>query len=198
MTIPADAPGTDPMAVFAQWRLEAEGRVPDPDAVALATATRDGRPSVRFVLLRGIDEAGVRFYTGYDSRKGRELAENPRCALAWFDAAARRAVRLEGTAAPLGPEGSDAYFASRARGHQLGAVASRQSTELADRAALEAAYQAAEAAFAGREVTRPDRWGGYLVTPTAVELWIQRDDRLHDRFAYARAAQGWSAVRLAP
>jgi pyridoxamine 5'-phosphate oxidase len=185
------------MAVFARWRADAEG-TPDADVVALATASTDGRPSVRLVLLRGVTELGVRFFTNYASRKGRELAANPRAALAWFDASRRRQVRVEGTAAELGAAESDAYFASRDRGHQLGAVASQQSTVLADRAELERAYAAAAARFEGRGVARPERWGGYLLTATEVELWIQRDDRLHDRFRYRRSAFGWSVDRLAP
>jgi pyridoxamine 5'-phosphate oxidase len=197
VTVPPDAPGADPLDVFARWRAEAEGTV-DPDSIALATATPDGRPSVRLVLLRGISGLGVRFYTNYGSRKGAELAANPRAAIVWFDAARRRQVRVEGTVTELEAAASDAYFASRDRGHQLGAVASSQSSVLPDRATLEAAYAAAEARFAGRDVERPARWGGYLLTASDVELWLQRADRLHDRFAYRRDDGGWSAVRLAP
>jgi len=197
VTPAADAPGADPLAVFARWRSDADG-VGDEDAVALATATPDGRPSVRLVLMRGITEVGIRFYTNYESHKGRELAANPHAAIAWFDAAHRRQVRVEGTASELPAAESDAYFASRDRGHQLGAVASQQSAVLTDRAELERAYDAAAASFEGRDVARPDRWGGYLLTATDVELWIQREDRLHDRFAYRRSAFGWSVERLAP
>lgn len=191
-----DAPGTDPLEVFARWRGEAEGV--DADAVTLATATAEGRPSARMVLLRGISDVGVRFFTNYDSRKGAELAANPRCAVVWFDAVRRRQVRLEGTASELSAAASDAYFASRDRGHQLGAVASRQSSVLEDRSTLERAFAAAEERFSGADVERPRRWGGYLVTATDVELWVQRDDRLHDRFAYHRDADGWRVDRLAP
>lgn len=200
MVNPIEGLGDDPLAVFAEWRAVAEGTYPDPDAVALATATPDGAPSVRHVLLRGIGADGVRFFTGYDSRKGRELAANPRAALAWFDPVQRRAVRLEGTVERLDATESDAYFATRQRGHQLSAVASQQSAALADRAQLEVAYLEAEHRFRGRDVERPGRWGGYLVVPNYVELWLQRDDRLHDRFAYTREGAGtpWSATRLAP
>ena len=191
-----DAPGADPLEVFARWRGEAAGV--DADAMTLATASPDGRPSARMVLLRGITDVGIRFFTNYDSRKGTELAANPRCAVVWFDAVRRRQVRLEGTASELAAADSDAYFASRDRGHQLGAVASRQSSVLEDRATLERAFAAAEARFAGADVVRPPRWGGYLVTATDVELWVQRDDRLHDRFAYRRDASGWRVDRLAP
>jgi pyridoxamine 5'-phosphate oxidase len=196
--VPHDAPGDDPLEVFARWHHEATATSPDPDAAALATATSGGRPSVRFVLLRGIDAQGVRFFTNYDSRKGAELASNPRAAIAWFDSVARRQVRIEGAVSVLDAAASDAYFASRDRGHQLGAHASHQSAPLADRASLQRAYAAAESRFDGSEVPRPDRWGGYLVVPDAIELWVQRPDRLHDRFSYSLEAGAWSAVRLAP
>jgi pyridoxamine 5'-phosphate oxidase len=192
---PPDAPGSDPLSVFDQWHDEA---VVDADAMVLATATRDGRPSARYVLLRGITHEGVRFYTNYDSRKGHELAANPAAAAAWFDGAHRRQVRLEGSVLRLDPALSDAYFASRDRGHQLGAVASNQSAVLGDREELEAAYAAAEAKYEGREVLRPPHWGGYLLAASTVELWMQRDDRLHDRFAYTRGTDGWDVARLAP
>jgi pyridoxamine 5'-phosphate oxidase len=199
MTPPApDAPGTDPLELFAAWRGAVEGVLADADAIALATATLDGRPSVRMVLLRGITGVGVRFFTNYESRKGTELASNPRAAIVWFDAVGRRQVRVEGIAGELPAGESDAYFASRDRGHQLGAVASHQSSVLADRAMLERAYADAAARHEGRDVERPERWGGYLLTATDVELWIQRDDRLHDRFAYRRTSDGWTVERLAP
>ncbi len=195
--IPDDAPGPDPLEVLARWRAEL-GAAPDADVLAVATATPDGSPSVRLVLLRGITAAGVRFFTNYESRKGGELSANPRCAAVWFDPHRRRQVRLEGSASELDAAASDAYFASRDRGHQLGAVASAQSSVLPDRATLERAYEAAEARFEGRAVERPARWGGYELAAEAVELWLQRDDRLHDRFAYVRAGGGWNAERLAP
>ncbi|HEV3327915.1 MAG TPA: pyridoxamine 5'-phosphate oxidase [Acidimicrobiales bacterium] len=199
MTPPAaDAPGADPLSVFARWRREADGVLGDADAIALATATPDGRPSVRMVLMRGITDAGVRFFTNYESRKGTELASNPRAAIVWFDSVHRRQVRVDGTVSELAAGESDAYFASRDRGHQLGAVASQQSSVLVDRTALERAYAVVEARFAGREVERPARWGGYLLTASDVELWLQRDDRLHDRFAYRRESSTWVVDRLAP
>jgi pyridoxamine 5'-phosphate oxidase len=198
MAIPLDAIGRDPLAVFAEWRAAAEGTYADPDVVGLATATLDGKPSVRHVLMRGIDDQGVRFYTGYESRKGRELDANPFAAIAWFDTFHRRAVRVEGSTERLDVAASDAYFASRDRGHQLGTVASNQSATIADRATLERAYLEAEQHFKGRDVERPERWGGYLLRAERVELWLQRDDRLHDRFAYTRDGAQWSAVRVAP
>jgi pyridoxamine 5'-phosphate oxidase len=199
VTPPAsDSPGADPLAVFAQWRREVDGVLADADAVALATATPDGRPSVRMVLMRGISEEGIRFFTNYESRKGIELSANHQAAAVWFDAERRRQVRVEGTVSELADADSDAYFASRDRGHQLGAVASPQSSVLVDRPTLERAYGDAEARFEGRDVERPPRWGGYLLTATDVELWLQRDDRLHDRFAYRRGPGGWVVERLAP
>jgi pyridoxamine 5'-phosphate oxidase len=198
MAIPLDAIGRDPLAVFAEWRAAADGTFADPDVIALATATPDGRPSVRHVLLRGISAEGVRFFTSYESRKGSELERNPFASVAWFDPVARRAVRIEGTVERLDDAASDAYFASRDRGHQLGTVASHQSEHLADRATVERAYLEAEQRFKGRDVERPERWGGYLLRAEQVELWLQRDDRLHDRFVYTRDATQWSAIRVAP
>jgi pyridoxamine 5'-phosphate oxidase len=198
VTTPSDAPGADPLSVFEQWHDEASRPGADADALVLATATHDGRPSARYVLLRGITHEGVRFYTNYSSRKGTELAGNPNAAAVWFDGVNRRQVRLEGSVLRLDPALSDAYFASRDRGHQLGAVASNQSSVLRDREELEAAVAAAAARFEGKDVVRPSHWGGYLLAASTVELWVQRSDRLHDRFAYTRSADGWDAVRLAP
>jgi pyridoxamine 5'-phosphate oxidase len=199
VTPPAtDAPGADPLSVFAQWRREADGVLGDADAIALATATPSGRPSVRMVLMRGISDTGVRFFTNYESRKGTELASNPRAAIVWFDSVHRRQVRVDGTVSELTAGESDAYFASRDRGHQLGAVASHQSSVLVDRTTLERAYAEVETRFEGRDVERPARWGGYLLTASDVELWLQRDDRLHDRFAYRRESSTWIVDRLAP
>jgi pyridoxamine 5'-phosphate oxidase len=198
MAIPLDAIGRDPLAVFADWRAIADGTFSDPDVIALATATPDGRPSVRHVLLRGINDEGVRFFTSYESRKGNELERNPLASAAWFDPVQRRAVRIEGTCERLDDAASDTYFASRDRGHQLGTVASNQSAPLADRATVERAYLEAEQRFKGHDVERPARWGGYLLRAELVELWLQRDDRLHDRFVYTRDATQWSAIRVAP
>jgi pyridoxamine 5'-phosphate oxidase len=198
VSLPDDAPGDDPLVVFDEWQTLARTTGPDADVLALATATSGGRPSVRYVLLRGITVEGLRFYTNYESRKGRELADNPVAAAAWFDTVARRQVRVEGVVRHLAAELSDDYFAHRDRGHQLGAVASAQSSELADRATLEAAYLAADARYEDRAVERPEHWGGYLLHADVVELWIQRDDRLHDRFSYTREDGAWSAVRLSP
>jgi pyridoxamine 5'-phosphate oxidase len=167
--------------------------------MTLATATLDGRPSARVVLFKGIKRGGVFFVTNYQSRKARELADNPRAALVMHFAALERQVRIEGRVEQATPEESDAYFDGRPRGSQLGAWSSPQSRVIASRAALDHLSQQAQARFADRPVERPEFWGGYLVLPEVVELWLGRPDRLHDRFRYqARAEGGWSIERLAP
>jgi pyridoxamine 5'-phosphate oxidase len=192
---------TDPLALVADWYGEAVAAgLPEPEAAALATATRDGRPSVRFVLIKGIEADGVRVFTNYESRKGRELAENPRAALAIHWQPLHRQVRMEGPVARLPDADSDAYFASRARGSRLGAWASPQGREIPSREWLEA--RAAEAADRFPEpggVERPSYWGGYLLRPDAVELWQGRPNRLHDRRSFLLGDDGsWSETRLAP
>jgi pyridoxamine 5'-phosphate oxidase len=190
---------TDPLEQFRHWYEHAVASgVAEPEAMALATATPDGAPSVRFVLLKGIDARGVEFYTNYESRKGRELAANPQAALAILWKPLQRQVRLEGPVERLAPEESDAYFATRARGSRLGAWASRQSTEIPDREHLEARLREVEAAYPGDEVPRPDYWGGYVLRPTAIEFWEGRANRLHDREQFTRTADGWTARRLSP
>ena len=191
---------SDPLAEVRAWYEEAVAAdLPEAEAMALATATPEGRPAVRFVLLKGIDDRGVRFFTNYESRKGRELAGNPRAAATLYWQPLARAVRLAGPVERLSTEESDAYFGSRPRGAQIGAWASRQSTPIPDRAALEARAAEAEARFAGGEVPRPPYWGGYRLVPEEVELWQGRRDRLHDRTHWLRAADGsWRAQRLAP
>ena len=166
--------------------------------MALATATPDGAPSVRFVLLKGIDERGVEFFTNYESRKARELAANPRAALAILWKPLQRQVRLEGRVDPLTPEESDAYFATRSRGSQLGAWASRQSEAIPDREWLDARLASYAEQYPGT-VPRPPHWGGYLLVPDAIEFWEGRPNRLHDREAFTRGADGaWHARRLSP
>jgi pyridoxamine 5'-phosphate oxidase len=192
--------GDSPLMLVADWYGEAVAAgLPEPSATALATATPDGGPSVRFVLLKGIDDDGVRFYTNYESRKGRELAENPRGALALFWHQLHRQVRLEGTVSVLDEAESDAYFATRERGSQIGAWASLQSTSIPDRAWLEARVDEAEARFAGTDVTRPPYWGGYRLVPDVVELWQGRPDRLHERRQFTRGPDGgWREALLSP
>jgi pyridoxamine 5'-phosphate oxidase len=189
----------DPLATVRAWIDEAAATgVEEPTAAALATADAAGGPSLRFVLLRGIDERGARFFTNYESRKASELEANPRAALALYWHSLHRQVRLEGPVQRLAPEESDAYFASRARESRIGAWASRQSRELDSREQLDAQVAEVEERFAGAEVPRPDFWGGYLLAPEVVELWIGRANRLHDREQWRRTGDGWTMRRLSP
>jgi pyridoxamine 5'-phosphate oxidase len=190
---------SDPLEQFRHWYEHAVAAgLPEPEAMAVATATADGAPSVRFVLLKGIDDRGVEFFTNYESRKARELAENPRAGLAVLWKPLQRQVRLEGTVERLTAEESDAYFASRGRGSQLGAWASRQSEAIPDREWLEARLAAYDAQYPAT-VPRPPHWGGYRLVPHAIEFWEGRPNRLHDREAFTRGSDGaWHARRLSP
>ncbi|MBI3043930.1 MAG: pyridoxamine 5'-phosphate oxidase [Betaproteobacteria bacterium] len=189
----------DPIAQFARWYERALGAVkPMPEAVALATATRAGQPSLRMVLLKGFDARGFVFYTNYDSRKGRELARNARASLMFYWGELNWQVRVEGRVARLAPQESDDYFVTRPRGSQLAAWASPQSRLVAGRAALERRVAALARRHPGA-VPRPPYWGGYRLLPEAVEFWEGREDRLHDRIRYRRArGGGWTIERLAP
>jgi pyridoxamine 5'-phosphate oxidase len=190
----------DPFRQFEKWFQEAEGaKIPEPNAMVCSLATTDGRPSSRIVLLKGIDGRGFVFYTNYDSRKGRELAANPRASLLFPWIAMERQVTVEGTVTRLTREESAAYFHSRPLASQLGAWASPQSTILPTRAALDDAYKAVEKKYAGEEVPLPPHWGGYRVSPESVEFWQGRRSRLHDRLRYRREKSGdWLIERLAP
>ena len=191
---------SEPLEQVRRWYDEAvaEGLF-EPDAMALATASPDGMPSVRIVLLKGIDDRGLRFFTNYGSRKGRELDANPRAAVTIHWATMHRAVRAEGAVERLSQEESDAYFASRGRESRLGAWASRQGTPIPDRATLEAAFAAADGRYPGEDVPRPEYWGGYRLVPDAVELWQGRENRLHDRTHWIREPNGgWRSERLSP
>jgi pyridoxamine 5'-phosphate oxidase len=190
----------NPLDALRAWYAEAlAAGLPEADAMALATASPDGAPSVRFVLLKGIDDDGVQFFTNYESRKGRELAENPRAALAMYWQPLQRQVRLEGRVEVLPAEESDTYYASRARGSKIGAWASLQGREMPDRAWLEARVAEAEARFGDGDVPRPPYWGGYRLRPDAVELWQGRSNRLHERTHWLRQADGsWREALLAP
>jgi pyridoxamine 5'-phosphate oxidase len=193
---------SSPFVQFRRWFDEASAVMAEREAIALVTSTPDGRPSARMVLLRHVDERTFGWYTNYDSRKGDELAANPHGALLWYNGAQGRQVRIEGTVARMDAERSDAYFASRARGHQIGAHASAQSRPLSSRRELEDRVGELEVTFAGAEVARPDNWGGYELTPDRFEFWQHREDRLHDRVAYLPDGVGapgsWTRRRLSP
>jgi pyridoxamine 5'-phosphate oxidase len=186
----------DPVAVFNEWLEEARAAgVEAPEAMTLATADGDGRPSARMLLLKGADADGFTFYSGYESRKGRELADNPRAALVFYWRPLGRQVRVEGSVRRLSEEESDAYWATRPLRSRAAAAASRQSEPIESRDELEAEF---ERLLRGDEVPRPARWGGYLLEPDAIELWQHRDDRLHERARYTRTPDGWQRELLAP
>jgi pyridoxamine 5'-phosphate oxidase len=188
----------DPIALFRVWMAKAvETEVNDPEAVALATATTDGVPSARMVLMKRVDERGFSFYTNAESRKGRELAANPRAAMCFHWKTQRRQVRVEGTVRELPGDDADAYFHSRGRRSQIGALASAQSRPLASRADLEAKARELAELYPG-EVPRPEYWRGYCLEPKRIEFWQQGNDRLHDRIVFARDSDGWSKARLFP
>ncbi|MFL5818674.1 MAG: pyridoxamine 5'-phosphate oxidase [Conexibacter sp.] len=190
----------DPIALAQRWFADAQASgVEQADAMTLATATPDGRPSARAVLLKGIDARGFAFYTNYESRKARELDANPYAALVLLWIPLQRQLRVTGHVERLSEEESDAYFGTRPRGSQLGAWASAQSRPLPDRAELEERWAALEERYGGGAVPRPRQWGGYRVEPGEIEVWQGRANRLHDRFAYVRTPDGgWTRERLAP
>jgi pyridoxamine 5'-phosphate oxidase len=191
----------DPLVELRRWLDEARrADLHEPEAMALATSTPTGTPSVRMVLLRGLDERGLRFFTNYESRKAQELDANPQASVVLnWGPPLRRQVRVEGDVERLSEEESLAYFRTRARESQLGAWASPQSRPLADRDELDGRYDAAAERFAGvDDVPLPRFWGGFRLTPQAVELWQNRPNRLHDRARYERVGDGWARLRLAP
>ncbi len=189
---------SNPITEFLDAAERARAHQVDTAPAALATADRAGRPSVRMVLLRGVDERGFVFFTNYHSRKGRELDQNPQAALCFHWIALDEQIRIEGTVERLSGAESDDYFASRPRGSQLGAWASDQSAPLPSRETLETKYREVEARFGTGAVSRPPFWGGYRLVPRAIEFWYGRPDRLHDRVLYTRDGSGWTITRLYP
>ncbi|HUP46967.1 MAG TPA: pyridoxamine 5'-phosphate oxidase [Thermoanaerobaculia bacterium] len=190
----------DPIVQFELWFGEAREAQPEfPEAMTVATAGVDGIVSSRVCLLKGVDRRGFVFYTNYQSRKGDQIHENPRVALCFYWPKLDRQVRVEGVAIKTTEEESDAYFATRPRGSQIGAWASHQSRIVMGRGDLDTSFSELEAAYRDRDVPRPPHWGGYRIIPTWVEFWQGRADRLHDRFAYRlRDAKDWVIERLSP
>ncbi|MBO6576763.1 MAG: pyridoxamine 5'-phosphate oxidase [Rhodothermales bacterium] len=196
---PELAGGGDPYALFRAWFREAEeSGLIHPEAMALATASADGQPSVRIVLLKEVDAGGFVFYTNYESRKAGELDANPHASVAFHWAPLERQVRVEGTVERVSREQSEAYFHSRPRGSQIGAWASRQSRELPERGTLEDRVAEFTGKFDGQEVPLPDHWGGYRIRPSRIEFWQGRASRLHDRLIFEPDGDDWTTHRLYP
>jgi pyridoxamine 5'-phosphate oxidase len=190
----------DPLRQFQKWFDQAvSAQVVEPNAMVLATADRAGKPSTRVVLLKGVDARGFSFFTNYDSRKGRELAENPRASLTFFWGELERQVCIAGTVTKLSREESAAYFKTRPRGSRLAAWASQQSAVVPSRQELEQRMEAAEARYPGDDVPLPQYWGGYALAPERIEFWQGRPSRLHDRLCYVKQSDGsWRVQRLSP
>ena len=192
----------DPIALFQQWLADAQKlpreQLPEPTAFALATVSDSGQPSIRMLLLKSVDPEGFVFYTNLESRKGRELAANRRAAMTFHWAPLERQVRIEGRVTSVRDEEADAYFATRPRGSQIGAWASRQSRPMERATDLDARVAEFERKFDGREVPRPAFWSGYRLQPSAIEFWRGRPNRLHERQLYVREGEGWRVQLLYP
>lgn len=189
----------DPFKQFQVWFDQAvQSQLPEPNAMTVATASKDGIPSARIVLLKGFDERGFVFYTNYNSDKGKQLVENPNAAIAFLWKELERQVRIVGTVEKIAPEESDAYFHSRPVGSQLGAWASDQSDVIRDRAVLEQRLADLKTQYEHKEIPRPPHWGGVRVKPTEIEFWQGRSNRLHDRLRYRRLENQWKIERLSP
>ncbi len=197
--MPAAAADRDPVELFEEWFAAArEAGILLPESMALATATPDGVPSVRMVLLKQVDDRGFVFYTNYESRKAAELDANPRASVCFHWAVLERQVRVAGTVVRVSKEESEEYFATRSRGSRIGAWASRQSEPLPSRQELEARVKEYDAKFSGEDVPLPPFWGGYLLRPDTIEFWQGKADRLHERLRFRRAGGGWDTDRLYP
>ncbi len=194
-------PPADPWSLFREWYALAEKSEPDyPNAMSLATVGEHDMPAVRVVLLKGYDTKGFTFYTNRQSAKGIQIGRHPKASLCFYWKSLKRQIRIEGSAAPVSDAESDAYFATRPHGAQIGAWASDQSRVLASRAALEQRVGEFEKKYEGKTVPRPPHWGGYRLTPFSIEFWQERDFRLHDRIVYSRSGEtaDWMIERLYP
>lgn len=195
----AEAAPTDPLALFYDWFAQAErGEPVDPNAMSLATADANGHPSVRMVLLKGMDESGFVFYTNRESRKGSDLAANPHAAICFYWKSLGRQVRAEGPVELVDAKEADAYYASRARGSRIGAWASQQSHTLDKRSTLIEKIAALDKKYPGNDIPRPPHWGGYRLRPERIEFWHEGKDRLHTRIVYTRSGSGWARAMLYP